>query len=484
MKKLLFILIICTLCRHLIAEESDSSLISPAQLQEDFKQLYADLKESHIDLFVNVNEEAYNAEFDNINQKLNTPLTKLQAHILFQKFVAFGKIAHANIGFPNDAYHVFRDSGGKAFPLYVEINGSQWFVAEDYSSLSLQKGTEITHINALPVSSWLSTLHQYIAADTPSIASSLLEFQLPQYLWLMDMKAGAEEVQDNATLTVVLDNQATTLNINYLSRDALQERIDAQQTESSSESSTLRDHRILPEKVGYLKPGPFYNAENPADIWNNENFVTFINAAFEAFLDNDVTTLLIDVRNNPGGTNSFSDPLISWFADKPFKFASSFLIRSSRRAKESNQRRLQTSIGDTNSVSHQLAKAYEQNEYGIVFEFDIEEALPREGKRYNGNIIVLMDRTSYSNALSLAAIVQDYSFGTVVGENSADFATTYASIETFSLKHTGIEVGFPKAHIIRPSGDKKAGPVIPDIYIDNIELDTVVAIVQSAIEDN
>lgn len=78
---------------------------------------------------------------------------------------------------------------------------------------------------------------------------------------------------------------------------------------------------------------------------------------------------------------------------------------------------------------------------------------------------LIINRHTYSNATTVAALVQDYSFGTILGEKTSDMATTYGAMETFSLPETGIIVGFPKAHIIRPSGETKTDGVEPDISI-------------------
>ena len=78
----------------------------------------------------------------------------------------------------------------------------------------------------------------------------------------MDVKSQSstdvKKVREKVTITVLLDNQPKTLKIDYLSRDALQQKIDAQTPETSSDSSVLREHRTLADGIGYLKPGPFY----------------------------------------------------------------------------------------------------------------------------------------------------------------------------------------------------------------------------------
>lgn len=442
--------------------------LTAEQLQADFRQLYEGLKSSHINLFVNTSEDVYQAEFERVFQTLSQPMTRLDAQIIFQQFVALGKIGHARIDFPDAAYDDYRDQGGVALPIYITVEDGRWLVAKNYSEQHLPIGAELTHIDQRPVANWFQEIARHISADSDAIALSLLEFQLPQYLWLI---AQPEGVPPEHHLRVVHEGEVFELRIKNLTRDQLIAR-SKQYAEPDAVPTKLRDYQVIGAETGYLRPGPFYNAENPNQLWDNTTFKAFIDDAFQAFIANDVEQLIIDVRNNPGGTNSFSDHLIAWFADRPFRFASKFVVRSSQYAEQSNAERLQS--GDSTSPSAKLAAAFKANEHGTLFEFPLENALPRKGQQYQGKVFVLVDRSSYSNAVSLAAIVQDYDFGTVIGESTVDFATTYASMETFALKQSGIKVGFPKAHIIRPSGDTEAGPLLVDELLPGHPLESII----------
>ena len=86
---------------------------------------------------------------------------------------------------------------------------------------------------------------------------------------------------------------------------------------------------------------------------------------------------------------------------------------------------------------------------------------------FKGEVYLLIDRQSYSNTANVAALVQDYGFGKILGEETSDLATTYGAMEQFQLSRTGITVGFPKALIIRPSGNLDPRGVIPDIGIES-----------------
>ena len=88
---------------------------------------------------------------------------------------------------------------------------------------------------------------------------------------------------------------------------------------------------------------------------------------------------------------------------------------------------------------------------------------PRVGNRFDGRVWVLIDRHSFSNAAVVAAIIQDHGLGTLMGEATADLATTFGSIEHFKLPNSGISIAYPKSSMVRPSGDESVRGVQPDV---------------------
>jgi C-terminal processing protease CtpA/Prc len=116
-------------------------------------------------------------------------------------------------------------------------------------------------------------------------------------------------------------------------------------------------------------------------------------------------------------------------------------------------------------ISAQMLGAMEQHEDGDTFSFEIPQVQPRDSK-FPGRAWVLVNRHSYSNATSAAAIIQDYGFGTLLGEETSDLPTSYASSAQFTLPETGIVVTYPKAYFVRPSGDETLRGVVPDHALD------------------
>ncbi|MEM1092795.1 MAG: S41 family peptidase [Pseudomonadota bacterium] len=431
----------------------------PAQLREDFSTLYRGLKSAHADLYAHRDKTSYDQLYDTMSAGFTQPLTRLDTQLAFQRFAAYGNVAHARIEFPTAAFDDFRGGGGRTFPIYLRIVDGVAYVGENYSgNQGIKAGDEIVAINDQPMSAWLARTGELISADTPYIAHSLQEFTFPRELW-----AVAGEI-NQFELTLRRDGKLEQATVKATTREA-QQKVAADVEKAFALDSSERSYRMVSPSIGYLRPGPFYNAEQPNQAWDNTAFGVFIDQAFESLIAEGAQQLIIDLRENPGGDNSFSDLMLAWFADEPFRFCSAFLIRSSDEAAASNANRLEQQAGAVESVSTLFAKQYAAVPRGQSFEFDIPYAQPREGQRFTGRVFALINRHSYSNAVNVAAIIQDYNLGIIAGEKTSDMATTYGAMEQFTLPNTGIEVGFPKAHIIRPSGERRSDGVAPDWVI-------------------
>lgn len=435
---------------------SYGATIEPAALREDFEALYAGLQRAHYDLYAHTPKATLDRRFAEVLASLDQPLSLTDAQVRFQTFVAEGHVAHARIDFPGAAFGAYRETGGAIFPLSVRIEGERVFVTDNLSGLpDIAPGAEIVRLDGQPIATWLTRLRRHISADNLYLAHAILEPQFGAVLWL------EQGPRDAYALTLNTDGRTQELTLP--SRNRTDMRAAAAQAPAMLELDyTERVARVLPGGIAYLRPGVFMNLG--ADPYDTTEFHAFIDAAVTQFRAEGATHLLIDLRDNPGGDNSFSDRMISWFADEPFRFTSDFRVRVSPETVTSNAARLETASAD--SVSRRYAELFANASTGDVVHFAIDMAQPRGSGRFEGSVYALINRRSYSNTVSVAAIIQDYGFGQIIGEPTADLVTTYGAMETFTLPHTGLVVGYPKALIIRPNGDERVQGVTPDILIE------------------
>lgn len=436
--------------------------IAAAEVRAEFEELYRRLRASHYGLYARRSRAEYDELYARMLASFDRPLTPFEVQTRFQTFVAYGRIAHAHIAFPLPAFQRYREGGGKAFPLSLRVDDGRLRVSENLSGQPLPApGSEILVVDGLPAAAWLQGLSRHVSADNDYLAQAQLEMWLPALVWLEHGPRAryALRIRDPQGRDSALDLPARTQAQMRAAAEALPKRLELDWDQ--------RQHRMLDHGVAYLRPGPFYNnTPGATDLWDYAAFSRFIDEAFRSFLRADARAVLIDLRSNPGGDNSFSDLMVAWYADRPFRFVSQFKVKASQAAIDSNRKRLDTDASERNTVSRQYAQAYAEHRLGEVFDFAIPMAQPRAGERFRGKVYLLVDRRSYSNTVSVAALSQDYGFATVLGEETSDLATSYGASESFTLPRTGLEVRFPKAYLIRPSGNTDARGVVPDIAID------------------
>jgi C-terminal processing protease CtpA/Prc len=224
-----------------------------------------------------------------------------------------------------------------------------------------------------------------------------------------------------------------------------------------------REFRFI-DSIAYLHPGEFFNAGNSNindhNAFEKKEFYHFIDSSFIALHNCKTKSLIIDLRNNIGGDNSFSDYMISFFATKEFSFCSKFLVKTSQMTKDFWKDVTDSTVAD-------LRRDIMTKENGSYIEAQIQKKNPRnDSLHYNGDVYVLINRYSISNATGVASIIQDYKLGKLIGEETAELPTNYGATHQFKLPNTQFNVMYPKAFLIRPNGDTSFSGVIPDYTLE------------------
>lgn len=454
------------------ADEASEQTFVPEVVQTEFDELYLRLQADHFNLYVHRPKAEYDALYRHMRASFTRPLNLIQMQKQFQRFVAFGKVAHARIDALQANYGVYRQNGGKALPLALRIVDGIAYVAQNNSGVaSIAAGDVILSLNGTPMKQILNNLGTQVSADNDYLLHTLLELYFPALLWQQD------GVQDHYVMSFQHGTgQAFELTVPTRSRAEMLTAM-ALQPKQLELDWDQREAHVMADDVAYLRPGPFYNNDaNATDIWDNSAFKTFLDKSFQDFQQAGVKKLIIDLRDNPGGDNSFSDCLLSWFANKPFHFASDFQIRVSPDTTASNRARLtQTAANEShsgNDISKEFDELYQHSKNGEIVHYKIPMMAARSDKSFQGSVFILINRRSYSNNVMVAAMAQDYGFAKIIGEETSDLASTYGAMEQFTLKRSGIVVGYPKAHIIRPNGKTESRGVIPDIKIKTPIIET------------
>lgn len=445
------------------AQSSALSPVGPEIVRSDLQFLYETLQEAHFDLYAHRSKAEYDLFYRTMLADIRDPMPPVAVATMFQRFVAYGKIGHAHIDAPVVAFVTYLQGGGTLIPLFIRVDGNRVLLTEAAEdSGRLRAGTEIVAIDGRPIREVLDHLGAYVSAERPYMAYAQMERSFPALMWMDRGEVPSIEV------TAIVAGQPLTVSVAAVTLAGRRALGAKYPTGSFATQFSTREYKAYGDRIAYLRPGPFFEVEQPAlgsaPSYRANSFIAFINDSFERILRSGATDLILDLRDNPGGDNSFSDPMIAWFATRPFRFASSFMLKASAATKADYERQRASGAPIDSAFANQMdAEARQPN--GTRYRYDLPLVQPRNGPRFRGRVWVLINRHSYSNAASVAALIQDYRFGTVIGEETADVASNFASVQSFTLPGTQIVVTYPKSHFVRPNGADDNLGVMPDITI-------------------
>ncbi len=444
------LLIILSLSKISLAQNTPPKLGNQVVI-DDFEYLYQSLQDTHYNLFAFQSKEKYDRLFSHLKSNLTADsLTLLETVSLYQRLVSFANTGHCEIDYPAISYRDYAYAGGTVFPLELAFENERVFIRKSFSAnKQVSVGDELLTIDNISIHEIQKQLYPFVSAERDYFKNAKIEFwSFPRLFFQLNGKKDKWKIEIKNRNNEIVHLELSSIPV-----------IDYETTRKGEILNPKKTLKFYGD-VAYLNAGQF--GSNVSD--GETLFKEFIDSTFTVIKKHKAKKLIVDLRNNPGGHNAYSDYLISYFANKPFTWYSEFSVKTSKVLKEHTL--LQTDT--TDEYSREILR----NPDGHIFKYNFPVYNPVEkSKRFKGKIYILINRQTYSMAAVSAALIQDYKFGKIVGEETGDVPTLYASQFSYTLPRSGIIVKVPKSYIVRVNGSKKLEGVKPDIYIQDHLLD-------------
>ncbi|MNJ90821.1 carboxy-terminal protease [compost metagenome] len=446
-----FLLFIALLLSKISFAQNTLPKLSNESVKDDFDYLYQSLQATHYNLFAFQSKEKYDSLFSQLKSSLTSDsLTQLEVVSFYQKLVSFANTGHCEIDYPALSYIEYASAGGTVFPLELAFENEKAFIRTNFSTnKQISIGDELVSVDNIPITEIQKQLYPFVSAERDYFKNAKIEFwSFPRLFFQLNGRKDNWYIQVKSRNNELVNLEISSITVMDYEVNRNGEIVNPQKTFK------------LYGDVAYLNAGPFGSNEPDGE----EVFKKFIDSTFTVIKKQKIKKMIIDLRNNPGGHNAYSDYLISHIANKPFKWYSEFSLKTSQILKEHTTLQADT----TDEYSRKILG----NADGQIFTYDFPSYSPVEkSKRYHGEVYILVNRQTYSMAAVSAALIQDYQFGEIVGEETGDVPTLYASQFSYELPKSGITVKVPKGYIVRVNGSKKLEGVKPDIYIQDHLLD-------------
>ena len=405
-------------------------------LQEDFLILRKVFEEAHPGLYRYTDKKVLDADFDNAFKRLDREMTEREFFPIVASIVSAIKCDHTG-SLPSSEYMNYL----KTFPLNLRfIKGKAYIISSPDNTITL--GSESLSINGKKMSGITRTVFAHIEGDgdieTGKYRQLSQRFKLYYNLFIeqpdffnVEYYDAAKRQKKKITMQPLIENGANVL-----------ARIDDGKKPLRLEF--LPESRTAVLTIKSFNEGVITKA--------GQDYRKFLEAAFQEIKEKRVSNLIIDLRSNRGGKDSFGSLLLSYLMDKEFRYYD-YLETSTNKI----------TLAQYTDADPRIDKMFSEDLLpGVGGRFRLKESVhsnlrlqqPQEN-HFDGKVWFLINGMSFSTTAEFASVAHYHRRGYFVGEEvgGAYYGNTSGPALRLTLPNTKVRVGIPlRKYVLAVSG--------------------------------
>ncbi|HEX5245417.1 MAG TPA: S41 family peptidase [Tepidisphaeraceae bacterium] len=455
----LFVTTVLILTAITAAGQADASDVSGTaqeltvpQMQADFDLMRHVLEEAHPGLYRYSTKAQMDHNFDALRAKLSRPMAKAQFQVVVTETLASIRCGHTRMHWDPEKETAMRDA--PTFPLRVVFEGQRLMVLLNQTpdDRTIRPAMELISINGQPVGDLVSQFWPVNYADgdiETAKRHDIAQDFAKDYWWLVghpeNFTIVARDTASGRTVTARLAGvtEAHRL-VNHNSvNDAMQAGL-AKVRGASYEKRSLR----------FLQDSDI--AEIRIPLFIGDDFPQWIENTFRTIREKGAKSLIIDLRNNGGGEDSYGIMLVSYLTDKPFHYVDRATVRTITWSFQDHW--------DAKPLSpEQLAHIREglvPNPAGGYFVTEkLQDSLGLKQPAqtpFHGKVFILIDGGTFSTAADFCAVAHHLKLATFIGQETAGAycGNNSATEPTVTLPNSNVRFGLPLCSSWNAVGDE------------------------------
>lgn len=424
---------------HLKLNTNSNSKKIKDKLLSDFEIFRNALEEGHPGLYDYISKPELDSIFDMVKLKINDTISNKQFQTLLSNVVKSIKDSHTALLTDNKK--------GNLYPpiLFGLKKDKKLYVYSTISNYNQYINKQIIEINNEKVENIIPKIMNIIYGNDGFI-KSIKERRLLTSFWKDYYKISKNQKNDSINIKF---SDGTSCLINYSNYNIN----DYSPTIAQKDTVNYRT-KIIDSQIALLDINSF-------DLLNTEvdSIRMFINKISKTAFE----TLIIDVRNNQGGSQIVLDSIFSFIAIEPFKSTQYYKVNKSGSYNLFNNTLNYTS-------QFELFNDFTKTDKGWVKYF--KEISPSKNTHFNKNIIVLANEFSLSAATIFTALVRKHKRGVIIGRETG---SCYHSINAIKFAQVFLENSRTELYmpLVKSVFEEKENSnqlwgrgVIPDIEIE------------------
>lgn len=398
----------------------------PDSLRNWTSMVFSQMEKSHPGFYRYTDEKHFDYLIDSTKQTIETGLTELEYYRKLKPLIAQIGCLHTSISL-SKAYGDHLNSTQTMLPLEVFVDGDgKVLVSKNHSAVShVPIGGELVAINGKPIKDILNTLVRAIPSDGYNQTEKILLLNHRFPFWYQTVI----EAKTDFSVDILMNGSVTSYQLNGVAHDVF-----PTMDEIMGMGRPMLQFQIL-DDIAVLRIGSFAKT---AIKKGGQQFKRFIKESFREIKESGVKDLIIDLRNNSGGTDSNAAFFASYFFVRPFAYWDRIEVTESIAMDVKGLDRIFFKKPQKRDGMYQWEKTW------VTKEFDYYEEQKPAKHPYRGNTYILSNGLCLSSCADLIAVLSHNDKAMVVGQESGGGyqGNTSGMMPSFVIP-TGIRVTMP-----------------------------------------
>ena len=433
--KIKFILLLLVLPLFVSAQTVTKPGYSVGELKSDFKIFRSALEEGHPGIYRYNSKASMDVIFDAAENSITGPMGESEFKILLSKITSQIGCGHLAVLAPKidqDRY----DKEATAIPFQPYYSDGKLYVLNNFSALPDKGfvGARIVSVNGHSTKDMLEDMFAIMPADGKNKTYKYRNLTYSKYFtryfnflygdtgyYTVEYSSGAGTKVKKAKLAALLVSDLTALRDKKYPRHFLSDPL-----EFKLESD---------KKTAYLKIESF-----DGDVLEQKkiDFPNFIQSVFNRIDSNKIKNLIIDLRNNHGGTDEYGKLLFSYLIARDFDYYSSLTLNT-----DSFRFFKYTSMSGR-KVPGSLIKANAIGTFDVIRHPNVGKQKPSQ-PIFSGKIYVLINGGCFSTASECISMIHSNTDAVFIGEESGGgyYGNNSGMVPEMTLPTTHIRIAIP-----------------------------------------
>ncbi len=289
---------------------------------------------------------------------------------------------------------VFEHRGIFPYKVWIDDDNRLFVVDSELDRTNLAKKTEILKINGLTVNDFLKKAGYYVNYEQEETRKRAIE---DNFDWMLSLTTDYDSFVD--LVTMGKDHGEIRIALIPYKKWKRQTRKNEKKELKRVLALENNEYTELSEDVGYLRIYQFGS-------YNIGKYISNIRNIFRFIEEQEMKSLVIDLRGNSGGDPKYVEAIIHYLSDIPF-CRIEMMYQMMKGAPTTIHHFLSDSEGTPASFnSHHMIFFGNDDAHREPLDFEFE---------FEGDIYLLVDETSYSAAATLASVIKCYNLGVIIG---------------------------------------------------------------------